>query len=72
MERVVETGSDRQEPSLSEKCGVILQHIRDIHQFYGEKGYRIARKHVAWYLQEFNPIPFLDRLLMRLVMQHHN
>lgn len=56
MERVVETGSDRQEPSLSEKCGVILQHIRDIHQFYGEeKGYRIARKHVAWYLQGIQP-----------------
>ncbi len=56
MERVVETGADYQEPSLSEKCGVILQHIRDIHQFYGEeKGYRIARKHVAWYLQGIQP-----------------
>lgn len=37
--------------SLREKFTVIHQHIQAIHQFYGEeKGYRIARKHVAWYL----------------------
>lgn len=43
-------------PSLDEKCAVILQHIRDLHQFYGvEKGYRIARKHVTWYLQGIQP-----------------
>ncbi|PJG82835.1 tRNA dihydrouridine synthase DusB [Caviibacterium pharyngocola] len=53
---LVETGSTIPEPSLAEKCGVILQHIRDLHQFYGEeKGYRIARKHVAWYLQGIQP-----------------
>lgn len=46
------------EPSLNEKCGVILQHIRDLHQFYGEeKGYRIARKHIAWYLEGIQPDP---------------
>ncbi|WP_109077829.1 tRNA dihydrouridine synthase DusB [Aggregatibacter kilianii] len=44
------------EPSLEEKCRVILQHIRDLHRFYGEeKGYRIARKHIAWYLQDIQP-----------------
>ncbi|OOF71276.1 tRNA dihydrouridine synthase DusB [Rodentibacter caecimuris] len=45
-----------QPPSLTEKCGQILSHIRELHDFYGEqKGYRIARKHVAWYLQGIQP-----------------
>lgn len=56
VESLVETGSIVFEPSLDEKCGVILQHIQSLHQFYGEeKGYRIARKHVAWYLQGIQP-----------------
>ncbi|QLB13628.1 tRNA-U20-dihydrouridine synthase [Bisgaardia hudsonensis] len=50
-----ESGSIVLEPTLSEKFTVILQHIRDLHSFYGvDKGYRIARKHVAWYLQGIN------------------
>lgn len=49
---LIEQSSNILEPSLDEKCGVILRHIDELHQFYGaEKGYRIARKHVAWYLQ---------------------
>ncbi len=37
---------------------MILQHIQELHQFYGvEKGCRIARKHVAWYLQGIQPNP---------------
>lgn len=52
----VEQGMTINEPSLSEKCSQILAHIRELHQFYGEqKGYRIARKHVAWYLQGIQP-----------------
>lgn len=42
--------------SLEQKIAVVLQHIRDIHRFYGEqKGYRIARKHVAWYVDNLFP-----------------
>ena len=56
MVGLVEHNSIVTEPSLEEKCGVILQHIRELHQFYGdEKGYRIARKHIAWYLQDIQP-----------------
>lgn len=56
MAALIETNSTVFEPSLDEKCGVILRHIADLHQFYGaEKGYRIARKHVAWYLQDIQP-----------------
>ena len=56
VEGLIENGSLVSEPDLDEKCGVILAHIEALHQFYGaEKGYRIARKHVAWYLQGIQP-----------------
>ena len=56
VESLVEHDSIIQTPSLREKCGHILRHIQELHQFYGEqKGYRIARKHVAWYLQGIQP-----------------
>ena len=56
VEGLLESDSIVSEPSLDEKCGVILSHIEDLHQFYGaEKGYRIARKHIAWYLQGISP-----------------
>lgn len=49
---LIENGSTVSEPGIDEKCGRILCHIAELHRFYGEqKGYRIARKHVAWYLQ---------------------
>ena len=41
---------------INEKCRLMLQHIEDLHQFYGEeKGYRIARKHVGWYSESLLP-----------------
>ena len=44
-----------QEPSFSEKQQVILQHLRAIHSFYGDfKGLRLARKHIAAYLERLN------------------
>ena len=56
VEALVEHDSIIQTPSLREKCGHILRHIQELHQFYGEqKGYRIARKHVTWYLQGIQP-----------------
>ena len=56
MRSLVEENIDCPQPNLTEKCGVILQHIEQLHQFYGkEKGYRIARKHVGWYLQGILP-----------------
>lgn len=42
--------------SLEEKCQILLSHIKSLHQFYGEqKGYRIARKHVGWYVDKLQP-----------------
>ncbi|MCK3655637.1 tRNA dihydrouridine synthase DusB [Pasteurellaceae bacterium Macca] len=41
---------------LEQKCQLMLKHIEDLHHFYGEeKGYRIARKHVAWYAEQLQP-----------------
>ncbi|MGB1456684.1 tRNA dihydrouridine synthase DusB [Spongiibacter marinus] len=38
---------------------VMLSHIKALHHFYGEhQGLRIARKHCAWYLQDFNNVDF--------------
>ena len=35
---------------------MLCAHVRELHDFYGPaKGYRIARKHVSWYLQEHAP-----------------
>lgn len=42
--------------SFDEKCELMLKHIEDLHLFYGEeKGYRIARKHVGWYVEQLEP-----------------
>ncbi|WGE32240.1 tRNA dihydrouridine synthase DusB [Actinobacillus genomosp. 2] len=41
---------------LMEKCQLMFKHIEELHQFYGEeKGYRIARKHVGWYVDQLVP-----------------
>lgn len=42
-------------PLAEVKC-LLIGHIRELHDLYGQrKGYRIARKHVSWYLQEHAP-----------------
>lgn len=40
----------RAEPSLAEKWAVMREHVAALHDFYGDKGVRVARKHVQWYL----------------------
>lgn len=42
--------------TFEKKCELMLKHIQDLHQFYGEeKGFRIARKHVGWYIEQLKP-----------------
>ncbi|KMK52081.1 tRNA-dihydrouridine synthase B [[Actinobacillus] muris] len=54
--RFLEKGDLGSALSLDNKCQLMLKHIQDLHQFYGEqKGYRIARKHVGWYLEQLKP-----------------
>ncbi len=38
--------------SQTEQAEILLDHIKQLHEFYGPvMGYRIARKHVNWYLK---------------------
>lgn len=47
------TGELLAAPSWNEVKTILLAHVQELHQFYGElKGLRIARKHVGWYLKE--------------------
>ncbi|MDO4697478.1 MAG: tRNA dihydrouridine synthase DusB [Pasteurellaceae bacterium] len=51
IEQFIETGQVIHF-SLEKKCELMLKHIEDLHLFYGEeKGYRIARKHIGWYVE---------------------
>lgn len=38
-----------EEPSITEQKAILLEHVSNLHAFYGDYlGLRIARKHVAW------------------------
>ena len=48
----LKTGTHLAPPTLNEVREITISHLTDLYGFYGEeKGYRIARKHIAWYLQ---------------------
>ncbi|WP_026376200.1 tRNA dihydrouridine synthase DusB [Aestuariibacter salexigens] len=49
----LQTGELHAPPSLAEQHQMLIEHVTNVHQFYGEfMGARIARKHVGWYLAE--------------------
>ena len=44
-------------PKFDEAAATLLEHIAEMHAFYGEiAGVRIARKHIGWYLARFDSI----------------
>jgi len=46
------TGQHLAAPSLEEVRSIVIEHVKDLHRFYGEfMGVRFARKHVSWYMQ---------------------
>ena len=46
----LKTGEHLAAPSIAEVKQVLLGHLDELYQFYGEySGCRIARKHIAWY-----------------------
>jgi tRNA-dihydrouridine synthase B len=50
------TGEQLVAPELDEVRDMLLEHVTNVHQFYGEvMGPRIARKHVGWYLVHHDP-----------------
>jgi tRNA-dihydrouridine synthase B len=47
------TGERLPPPSLCEVCHILVDHLHELHAFYGdEAGVRVARKHVCWYTRE--------------------
>ncbi len=50
MAHELHTGEPLPEPSISEVKQILLGHVAELHEFYGETaGVRIARKHLGWY-----------------------
>ncbi|SHH97258.1 tRNA dihydrouridine synthase DusB [Ferrimonas marina] len=47
----LETGEHLPPPPKAERQALMQEHLQSLHDFYGEeRGMRIARKHVGWYL----------------------
>ena len=56
IQHYLDTGELLAPMPLAEVKRLLIGHLRELHDFYGpRKGYRIARKHVSWYLQEHAP-----------------
>ncbi|UWS31852.1 tRNA dihydrouridine synthase DusB [Erwinia pyrifoliae] len=56
IQHYLDTGELLAPMPLAEVKRLLIGHLRELHGFYGQrKGYRIARKHVSWYLQEHAP-----------------
>ncbi|MDX5151061.1 MAG: tRNA dihydrouridine synthase DusB [Acidiferrobacterales bacterium] len=46
----LETGQHLPEPGLPEVRDILMQHLHNLYEFYGEHtGVRVARKHISWY-----------------------
>ena len=46
----LEHGELLPEPTLEQVGKVMIRHLTDLHEFYGEVGgVRISRKHIGWY-----------------------
>jgi tRNA-dihydrouridine synthase B len=47
------TGHELAPPSPEEVCAILIEHLHNLHAFYGEQqGVRIARKHLGWYAKD--------------------
>lgn len=50
IEHYLKTGSHMLPPTVTEIHQVMLEHLADLYDFYGElTGMRVARKHISWY-----------------------
>ena len=50
IEHFLKTGEHLPQPEVAEIHQVLMHHLIDLYQFYGEySGVRIARKHISWY-----------------------
>jgi len=50
VDHYLKTGDKLPEPDIAEVRGILLEHMHNLYEFYGEyAGVRIARKHISWY-----------------------
>lgn len=50
IDHYLKTGSHLPSPEVTEIHAVLLEHLADLYEFYGEHtGVRVARKHISWY-----------------------
>lgn len=50
IEHYLQTGEHMPAPEVEEIRSVMLEHLYDLYEFYGElTGMRVARKHISWY-----------------------
>ncbi|WP_455208277.1 tRNA dihydrouridine synthase DusB [Kaarinaea lacus] len=50
VEYFLKTGERLPEPGVAEVRDILLEHLRNLYNFYGEyTGVRVARKHISWY-----------------------
>lgn len=50
IEYFLQTGNELPPPEVKEIHRVLMEHLRDLYEFYGEDtGVRVARKHISWY-----------------------
>ena len=50
IEHYLDTGTHLPPPEVSEIHRVMLEHLHDLYDFYGDlTGIRVARKHISWY-----------------------
>ncbi|HEC26452.1 MAG TPA: tRNA dihydrouridine synthase DusB [Gammaproteobacteria bacterium] len=62
----LQTGRQLSPPAISEVREVLLTHLQELYDFYGEHtGVRTARKHIAWYSKGF----FCSNEFRREIMQ---
>lgn len=59
-------------PSDEERLATVLSHISELHEFYGvEKGIRVSRKHILWYLGDREiPTALRSQMLRERVPEH--
>jgi len=50
IEHFIQTGTHLPPPQVDEVQRVLLQHMHELYEFYGDHtGVRVARKHISWY-----------------------
>ncbi|GAB55417.1 tRNA-dihydrouridine synthase B [Glaciecola punicea ACAM 611] len=56
IEHFLSQGIQLEKPSPQEMAVISIRHVHDIYDLYGlNMGVRIARKHVGWYLDSYDP-----------------